>query len=413
MKRPGSLAAAVAVGVGSVSAQPWSFDPPIQVTEPASEVFHQLASSGRRSLAVSDGIVGVVWGDEREGTARAYLARKARDALAFSPPLLVSGDGEAFEPSILGLAGGRFAIAWEEDRRIRVRVVGPGSLGPTLELTPSGAQVTLAALDDGLVAVWSDREAGFGRIRVARLGLEGDLGLVVRERCPADADPPTADQLYPAAAAGDRLLVAWEDRRPGHTIIMATSSAPGQTCAFAPPRRVSADPPAPDLPYGAGHGVARVVLAPYGSGRALAAWEDKRRFRHGYDVYAAHFGPMRVGNAQDDRQPSAEPGPNERVQDAFGELAHQWHVTAAGHPDGTLVVAWTDEREGQGDILLSWYAGGEWSEDLPLPGASGPAEESHPTIVLDGAGRLHAAWVTREVKGGPTRINYALGRRAE
>lgn len=101
------------------------------------------------------------------------------------------------------------------------------------------------------------------------------------------------------------------------------------------------------------------------------------------------------------------------MQDDFGELSAQWHVSAAGHPDGTLVVAWTDEREGQGDILLSWYAEGTWSEDLPLPGASGPDEQGHPSIALDEAGNLHTAWVTRETTGGPTRIQYRLGRRAD
>ncbi len=57
------------------------------------------------------------------------------------------------------------------------------------------------------------------------------------------------------------------------------------------------------------------------------------------------------------------------MQDDFGELSAQWHLSTAGHPGGTLVVAWTDEHEGQGDILLSCCADGTWSEDLPLPGA--------------------------------------------
>ena len=398
---------------GSAAAQTWTFSEPVDVTDRVEGVFHQMSAAGRRSLAVSEGTVALAWEDEHEGSPRVYLARKEPDAGGFTPAAQVSGAGEGFEPSVLALPDKRFAVAWEEDGHILIRLVAGERLGPPLQLSTKGAQVGLAGVDGGsngdLVAVWSDREEGrFARITVAELRLDGELGLAIKERCPADAAAPTADQLYPTAAqAGDRLVVAWEDRRPGHTIIMATASKPGQpaaqACAFDPPTRISEDPPGPDMPFGAGHGVARVALAPYGSGRALAAWEDKRRFRHGYDVYASHY-------AQRGEAPAGF-GPNERVQDDFGELAAQWHVTVAGHPDGTLAVAWTDEREGQGDILVSWYKDGAWSEDLPLPGASGPEEQANPTLALDEAGNLHVAWVTREVKGGPTRIQYVFGQR--
>lgn len=400
----GALVAGLAwaTASGSAAAQPWTFDElPIEVAGTSAGVFHQMSSAGRRSLAVSDGTVAVAWDDERAGTPRTYLALKDPNAVVFAPAIQISGEGEAFEPAVAALSDRRFAVAWEEDGRILVRLATPEGLGPPVEVSPKGAQVSLDASDGDLVAVWADRQTGTARIMTATLGRDGELGLTVTTRCPADAVAPVADQLVPTAAqVGERLVVAWEDRRPGHTIIMATASAPGQPCRFDPPARISEDPPGPELPFGAGHGVARVAVAPYGADRLLAAWEDKRNFRHGYDVYAAHFGPDGFG-------------PNERVQDDFGELSAQWHVSAAGHLDGTLVVAWTDEREGQGDILLSWYADGTWSEDLALPGASGPDEQGHPSVALDDAGNLHAAWVTRETKGGPTRIQYRLGLRAD
>ena len=393
-----------ATATGSVAAQPWTFDaPPIEVVGTSAGVFQQMSSAGRRSLAVSDGTVAVVWEDEHAGIPRAYLALKDPNKVGFGPAIQISGEGEAFEPAVVALPDRRFAVAWEEDGRILARLATPEGLGSPLELTPKGAQVSLGGSEAELVVIWADLQTGVGRIMTATLDRDGDgaLGLAVKARCPADTVAPVADQLFPTAAqVGKRLVVAWEDRRPGHTIIMATASAVGQPCSFDPPVRISEDPPGPELPFGAGHGVARVALAPYGADRLLAAWEDKRNFRHGYDVYAGHFGPDGFG-------------PNERVQDDFGELSAQWHVSAAGHPDGTLVVAWTDEREGQGDILLSWYAEGTWSEDLPLPGASGPDEQGHPSIALDEAGNLHTAWVTRETKGGPTRIQYRLARRAD
>lgn len=401
---PKALAAglALATASGAIAAQPWTFDEPsIEVAGTSAGVFHQMSSAGRRSLAVSDGTVAVVWDDEHAGTPRAYLALKDPNAGVFAPAIQISGEGDAFEPAVAALPDRRFAVAWEEDGRILVRLVTPEGLGPSAELSPKGAQVSLDGSAGDLVAVWADRQTGTARIMTATLGRDGALGQTVKGRCPAEAAAPAADQLFPTAAqVGERLVVAWEDRRPGHTIIMATASAPGQPCSFDPPVRISEDPPGPVLPFGAGHGVARVAVAPYGADRLLAAWEDKRNFRHGYDVYAGHFGPDGFG-------------PNERVQDDFGELSAQWHVSVAGHSDGTLVAAWTDEREGQGDILLSWYADGAWSENLPLPGASGAEEQSHPSIALDDVGNLHAAWVTREAKGGPTNIQYRFGRRAD
>lgn len=407
---PAPFAAAIAgltlaLASGLVAAAPWTFDAPITVAEVAPGVFHQLSASGRRSLAVAGGRVALVWEDEQDGTPRVYLAVKDAAAEAFDAPRRLSGEGEAFEPAIIALTEGRFLVAWEEDGQIMARVLGAERAGPPLRLSRKGAQVGLAtqagADGAGPVAVWADRESGTARITLAQLAVAEDLSLRVTETCPVEARAPVADQLYPTAErAAGRLVVAWEDRRPGHTIIMAAIGAPGAICDFAPPARISADPPGPEMPFGAGHGVARVALAPHGEGGLFAVWEDKRNFRDGYDIYGARLLPD--GPAF---------GPNERVQDDFSGLAAQWHVTASGHADGTLVVGWTDEREGQGDIALSWSEDGGWSDDLLVPGASGEAEQSHPTLVLDETGQLHLAWISRADKGGPTRIHYSLGRR--
>lgn len=401
---------AMQLSAGALCAAPWAFETPITVAEAAPGVFHQLSASGRRSLAVSDGRVALVWEDEHDGLPAVYVAVKDAGSADFAPPMRLSGQGEAFEPAITALRDGRFLIAWEEDGEVIARVLEADHTGAPTRLSSKGVQVGLAAsgLDDAAaaVAVWADREAGPARVTLARLVVADDLSLQETARCPVEETPPTADQLYPSADwADERLVVAWEDRRPGHTIIMAAIGAPGAICDFSPPSRISADPPGPDMPYGAGHGVARVALAPYADDSLLAVWEDKRNFRDGYDVYGAR---LVSGVSQD-----AAFGPNERIQDDFGGLAAQWHVAASGQADGTLVVAWTDEREGQGDIALSWSEDGGWSDDLLVPVASGSAEQSHPTLMLDEAGHLHLAWVSREVKGGPTLIQYSRGQRAD
>jgi hypothetical protein len=396
--------AALLLTPGGVPAQAWVFDTPIAVTGAGGEgVFHHLESSGRRNVAVSGGTVAVVWEDNRDGTPRIYLARQGAEDGGFAQELRLSGGGEAFEPSVVGAGGGRFVVAWEEDGAVLARVVDPRGTGPTLRLhEAAGAQASLAAAPGEVLAFWSGRSGRFGRIRMARLAAGPDGTLSVLAGCPVEPAPPAADQLYPAAAVvGGRAVVAWEDRRRGHTVIMSAVSDEKQPCGFGRPQRVSEDPPGPQMPYGKGHGVSRVAVAAHGEDGLLAAWADKRNFREGYDVYAAEYVPA-----------EERFGGNARVQDAFGGLARQWHVAVAGGPGAVPVVAWDDDRDGAPDVMLSWPAGGGWSDDMPLPGASGPGEQTHPAITLDARGDLHAAWVEREYRGGPTRLRYAVGRAA-
>jgi len=142
-----------------------------------------------------------------------------------------------------------------------------------------------------------------------------------------------------------------------------------------------------------------VSMGAYGGEQILAAWADKRDFREGYDIYAAKYQGVKGGGA------------NERVQDAFGGVARQWHPSVAGYADGSLVVAWDDDRDGDANVMLSWREEETWSEDVALPGADGPGEQANPTITFDAEGNLHAAWVERDTVGGPTRLRYAFGRR--
>ena len=134
-----------------------------------------------------------------------------------------------------------------------------------------------------------------------------------------------------------------------------------------------------------------------GESAILAAWADKRSYWEGYDIYAAQY------------RSNGSFGPNTKVQDEFGDFARQWHAAVAGDAART-VVAWTDEREGKSDIMLSWIENGEWSEDMPVPGASDASHQSHPSIALDAAGNLHLAWVERTETNGPTRLRYQFAR---
>ena len=392
-------------------AEPWEFDEPIAVTTGSNEkTFHHLESSGRHNIAVSADTVAVAWEDDRDGTPRIYLARKHRNARAFGADIKISGNGEAYEPSLVALDNNRFALAWEEDARIHLRLVTPTELGPVVvlgEREGEAMQASLARRGNQLSLVYSRRDGRFGRIWMQDIKMDG-LTLHPTPGCAVDAEPAKDEQLYPSIVSlADHTLVAWEDRRPGHTVIMAAQSSDRDSCHFSSPQRVNKrashrDKNSSDRSnaYGKGFGAARVALAEYGVGQVIAVWADKRNFREGYDIYSARYQP---GN-------TLLFAPNVKAQDSFGGVAQQWHATVAGDASGRLVVGWDDKRDGDANIMLSWLKDGDWSDDVAVPGADGAGEQNHPTLTLDRQGNLHLAWVERTTVNGPTRLRYLFGR---
>ncbi|MEW8505351.1 MAG: hypothetical protein AB2598_01495 [Candidatus Thiodiazotropha sp.] len=392
-----------------LTAAPWEFDTPVEVsavTGDENTYFHHLDSSGRRNIAVSGRSLAIAWEDDRSGTPHIYLGHKLMTDSGFNREIRISGDGEAYEPSLVALGDGRFALAWEEDGHIHARLVAIDDevLLGAVKRVDSGPSTQVSLTRDGerVIAVWSQRSGRYSRIRATQLRIDlNKMTLEPDAGCPVDAVPPTDEQFYPTAVIiDDRLLVVWEDRRPKHTIIMAAYEHKEDACAFSDPLRISEKPEGRNLPYGTGHGVSRVVLGRYGDQGAFAVWADKRNFRDGYDIWGARFG-----------SPAQLFGNNEMVQDDFGGLAKQRHATVSGHRDGSLVVAWDDEREGDTDIVLSWHEDGEWSEDWLLPVASGEGQQGSPSIVLDAQGDLHISWIEREQIGSATRLKYAFGRK--
>jgi len=386
------------------AAQPWDFDGAIDVTRIYGEgVFHHLESSGRNNIAVSGGTIAVAWEDDHDGTPRIYVSRKDSEGDEFDTAVRISGDAEAYEPSLAALENNGFVVAWEEEGHIHVRLMAGQQLGPTIKLGDSEAtQANVSVRGARVYVLHAARDGRFSRILLRVLRIDKALALASEADCAVDPAPLEDDQFYPTAAiAGDELVAAWEDRRPGHTIIMASSATLDDFCALRSPVRISERRAGEGSQYGKGHGVARAALSSFGDSDVLAVWSDKRKYWEGYDVYAAGY----VGDGRF--------GPNMKVQDEFGDFARQWHAAIAGSINGRVAIAWDDEREGNSDIMLSWFEDGEWSEDLPLPDASGEGQQTHPSIVMDAEGNLHAAWVERLEENGPTRLRYQFGRLVE
>lgn len=387
----------------TVLAQPWQFKQAVNVTNTMGKgIFHHLESSGRRNIAVSENQVAIAWEDDRDGVPTIYIARKSRSDSGFNSEIKISGNGDAFEPGIAALSEDRFVVVWEENEHVYTRIAGRDSLGAVIKLGDAlSAQASVVSHGEQVFVTLSERSRKHGRIMLYQLQVNDNTELTMTQSCAVDAQTVKDDQLYPVVSVlNKRVVVTWEDRRPGHTIIMSGQSRPDRACEFDLPVRISEKSGGRNLPYGAGHGVARVAVANYGRSGLFAAWADKRNFQEGYDIYGAS------------KKGASGFGSNVRIQDDFGGKYRQWHSTVAGHPNGNLVVVWTDEREGNSDIWISWLEDHGWSEDFALEAASGAGEQAHPSIVIDAQGNLHAAWIERESVGSETRVRYLFGQAA-
>jgi hypothetical protein len=61
-------------------------------------------------------------------------------------------------------------------------------------------------------------------------------------------------------------------------------------------------------------------------------------------------------------------------------------------------------------VWLSDWDGEAFGDDVAVPGAAGPGEQSAPLAALDAAGALHVVWLDRDATNG-TRIRYARAER--
>ena len=373
----------------------WEWSAPLTVNSvQGAAIFPHLESANRRGVAVSGDTVGVVWEDNRSGSPQCYLATKPAAAANFQPEIRL-GESDCYEPVLVALGDGRFVAAWESAGKVHARVL-PGGAPITLS-EGDAAQITLAAQGNTVYAAWAAQAGRFHRIVVARLALQAD-GLGVKSVQPVEAAMPTDEQGWPAlAVASDgSVTVAWEDRRNRHSVPMVSHSQDGRS--FAAPARLTDHKSGSVDGLGAGTGAMRPTLSAWGPRGIAAVWLDKRDFLSGYDVYAA----FDAGNRRF--------GSNVRVQDSFGDNMAQWHAQIVGAADGSLVALWDDARDGTPDVWLSEWTGDAFGDDVAVPAAAGPGQQSDPLAVFDAAGSLHAVWLDRDEAAG-TRIRYAHARR--
>ena len=380
-------------------AGPWKFGPGIPVTATSGErIYHHLDAAGRRHIALSGQSVAVVWEDNRAGAPQAYVAFKLFKSGKFSKDRQVSQGKAAYDPVVTGIGDDRFLIAWEQDGAVWVKLATPGRSGTSLRLSKATAgQVSLASSGKRIYAAWSARQGRYRRIMLVPLKVKKYIVKLIGKPLPVDPAPVQGDQLYPALAVTKRgLVVAWEDRRHGHTRLF--SSYRKHKGGFSKPRFLNLGVKIKNQ-YDRGSGVTRVVLTAVGKNQVAAAWMDKRaRITSGYDIYGA------VSN---DGGRSFKT--NDKIQDPFGDATFHAYPAIVGNAKGQLVVVWNDSRDGNHDLWFSWRSGGKWSNDKNVPPAAGEGEQIKPAVAMDADGNLHIVWIEKKTPAGPTMLWYSLG----
>jgi hypothetical protein len=382
-------------------AQSWEFDQPVAVTQVGGKgIFHHLESSGRQNIAISDGVIGIAWEDNRSGKPQIYLARMHPGKNQFSE-VTVSNGNEAYEPVIRSLGESRFFLAWEQDGNLFYTTAEPNRLIKPVLLRKNARTVSLVVDATGSVhTVWVERQDSVNRVVYTSADLTGSGD--VRWTKPVAITPGKLleNQNYPGiVATGKNIVVTWEDRKHGHTRIYTARL--GSAGVFGEPQQLNQTGKRRSLIFGKGSGVMRPVLSAVGKEKISAIWMDKRNFQTGYDVF---------GSFSTDGGKSF--GPNIQVQDQFGNAVGQWHGALAAHPTGLSVAAWDDDRDESRDIWISSNTGNSaWSEDFTSEIFSGEGEQTDPAIVLGRDGDIHLVWLERKDSRSTTKIWYTFGKR--
>ncbi len=385
---------------------PWSFDAPVEVVDRSLPPhFQHLEGAGRLHIAAGERSLAVVWEDDRDGSPQVYAAVKELAENAFEPDVKLSTGNEAFDPAVVALEGNRWIAAWEQNGEIWGSILDSSQVTLPARLSGGAArQVTLAA-DNGenVHAVWARVSNGAQVLEVAPLKVAANL---LQVEAPVRVTPgaDTHYQGYPAATfvGNGRLVVAWEDRRAGHTRLFSSWRKGRQP--FSPEIQLNEHrAPATTDDFRGGTGVMRVTLARGQEDTVQAVWLDKRNPGSGYAVWGAR-------SVDGGKSFSS----NHKVQDELGDAIQQWHASV-DHGRVGFVSTWDDARERwadeseTADVWVSWQTESGWSGDESVPGASGAGYQGSPAMTIDREGDIHIVWIERDSRTSPGRLRYVRG----
>lgn len=343
--------------------------------------------------AAPDGGYWVVWIDGRSGNPDVYCRRLDRSGSAVSPSFRVNDDSASAHQRVSSIAmerGGRIYVAWEDERNGSTDAYGclldaaGNSQGSNRRLNddgPGGASQYYCAVGAGrdrFLVTWTDNRAGlniYGQ-------LVDSLGELVGQNFRVNSDTGDAFQWYSFCAMDtlNRSVVVWMDTRNGPFQVFGRlfDAAGMPTCPDFCVQDVQT--------YGYYASVAKNE-----AGRFVCAWMDYRE-ENEPNIYCQVF-----------REDGSRIGTNFRVNDDHGR-SYQGYPACAVASDGTFVVAWEDNRNGDCDVYLQWFdsTGSALGENQRVNDDQTTTDCYSPSCAFSADGRLAVMFNDeREAAGNP------------
>jgi hypothetical protein len=305
--------------------------------------------------------------------------------------------GDQAEPVAAPDGAGGAYIAWADRRGGATwdlyvqRLTGAGAIAPGWPVcgiavsTNSGSQANIAIAADGsggVLLAWQDRRPGHYDVYAQRVRASGALAA----GWPAGGRPvctTAGDQGAPALAPDGQggCYVAWRDDRNGYanadihvTRVQGSGNIPGGWTANG-------------LAVCAAPGVQESPALVADRNGAIVSWQDARDPATGWDIRAGRVNPG--GNLA-----GGWPANGVAVCAVPGD---QFTPAVASDGSGGIIAAWEDRRSGAGSDVYAMRitSGGSAASGWPAGGralCTAPGEQFAVEVVADGLGGAVVAW---------------------
>ena len=355
------------------------------------------------SLAVDDnGYIYTVWTDERNGHPDIYFARSTDNGATFDANIKVNDDVlTATHPALAIDGSGNILVVWQDERNGNpdiyfARSADSGAtFGANVRVDDTGLAIGVQSApvigvhqgSNSIYVVWIDERDGAKHIYSAKSvnnGASFNANIQVD-----DISAITPDNPALAVDDNDNLYLAWKDERNGAPDIYSTQSFNGgadfETAVQVNDTSVSSEYP---------------TIGVDSLNNIYIAWQDKRNGN--YDIYCSK-------STDDGSSFSADVRVDDSGIITSAQLAPRMVVDGL---DGTICIAWEDERNSNPDIYFSQSSNGGASFTLNIKiDDTGVATSSQiaPTLAIDSGTRyIYAAWADNRREAGDTDIFFAL-----